>query len=136
MANDRIAIAKLRELNPDPLADVAPGAGFFPAPQIMQPTSMQITAVADELMQEVAAQVDSIAAHKAKAADIAAQRQRDEDAALADADEIVRRMRIRLGRRVCSPGDGRTIREIWEKLKAMPGSGSEHTSDNDESFKL
>jgi hypothetical protein len=68
-----------------------------------------------------------------QAEQIKLQRQRDLDAALADAVEIVARQRTRLGRRVCSRNDGRAIRSIFELLRAMmPDNGVE--ADSDRSF--
>ena len=130
MANDRIKISALREATGDPglgydVVDTGDSACATPRPVLGQEGAQ------DEMerqMQEQTAQLDA-----ARKASLAAQRQRDEDAALADADEIVRRMRARLGRKVCSPADGRIIREIWERLKAMPGA--EITSDDDPSFR-
>jgi hypothetical protein len=55
------------------------------------------------------------------AQDIEAQRQRDLDAALADAVEIVARHRQRLGRRICSRNDGRIIRAVFDQLRVMSG---------------
>lgn len=49
----------------------------------------------------------------------AEQRQRDLDAALADAIEVVARQRQRLGRRSCTAHDGATTRRIFEALRAM-----------------
>jgi hypothetical protein len=53
--------------------------------------------------------------------EIEAQRQRDLDAALADAVEVVARHRQRLGRRICSRNDGRIIRAVFDQLRAMSG---------------
>jgi acyl-CoA reductase-like NAD-dependent aldehyde dehydrogenase len=93
--------------------------------------------VEDQVSREVAV-IGEEAARKAKiAAKIAAetaaaeQRQRDLDAALADAVEIVRRQRDRLGRRVCSRPDGGVIRQIFKLLENMQ---AEVTADNDPSF--
>ena len=130
MANDRIKVAALREATGDPglgydVVDTGGNAWATPRPVLGQEGPQ------DEMerqMQEQTAQLDAD-----RKASLAAQRQRDEDAALADADEIVRRMRARLGRKVCSPTDGRIIREIWERLKAMPGA--EISSDDDPSFR-
>jgi hypothetical protein len=53
-------------------------------------------------------------------------RQRDLDAALADAVEAVARQRARLGRRVCSRHDGEAVRKIFEVLRALqPGADSD-----------
>jgi hypothetical protein len=52
----------------------------------------------------------------------AEQRQRDADAALADAIETVGRHRARLGRKTCSAHDGAAIRKIFELLRGLtPG---------------
>lgn len=58
------------------------------------------------------------------------ERQRDLDAALADAIEIVARHRARSGRKVCSRHDGETVRKVFELLRGMLESGA----DNDPSF--
>ena len=58
-------------------------------------------------------------------------RQRDLDAALADAVEVVARQRGRLGRRVCSVYDAKTVRQIHELLRAM---GADSVSESDPSF--
>jgi hypothetical protein len=53
----------------------------------------------------------------------AEQRQRDQDAALADAIETVARHRARLGRKTFSPHDGATVRKVFELLRGLtPGS--------------
>ncbi len=117
MANDHISVAKLDESSLIPrYLDISE----------QPPAHETIQVFTREAIMQVEAE------RKAKG-EAAAQRQRDEDAALADADEIVRRMRVRLGRRVCTVADGRTIREIWERLKAL--SGPETTADNDEIFR-
>ena len=59
-----------------------------------------------------------------------AQRQRDLDAALADAIEVVARARTRQGRRVCSRHDGEMTRKVFELLRAVMDAGA----DNDPSF--
>jgi hypothetical protein len=52
----------------------------------------------------------------------AEQRQRDSDAALADAIETVSRHRARLGRRTCTAQDGATVRKVFELLRGLtPG---------------
>lgn len=56
---------------------------------------------------------------------LAEEKQRNADHALADAVEIVARQRARLGRRVCSGHDGTTIRKIHELLRAMGESHAE-----------
>jgi hypothetical protein len=71
-----------------------------------------------------------------------AQRQRQEaaeaareqllDDAMADVDEIVRRHRTRLGRKVCSRHDGATIRKIWGLLRSM--HGADVSADDDSAF--
>ena len=48
-----------------------------------------------------------------------AQRQRDLDAALADAIEVVARQRARLARRTCTRHDGETVRHIFEALRGL-----------------
>jgi hypothetical protein len=58
------------------------------------------------------------------------QRQRDLDAALGDAIEVVARHRVRLGRRVCSRHDGETVRRIYELLRGLLDGGA----DGDPSF--
>jgi hypothetical protein len=59
---------------------------------------------------------------KAEAAE--AERQRELDAALADAVEVVARQRQRLGRRTCSTHDGAAVRRVFELLRGMlPVSG-------------
>ena len=49
----------------------------------------------------------------------AANRQRHEDEALADATNVVERMRDRNGRRVMSPHDGKAIRDVWTILRGI-----------------
>jgi hypothetical protein len=61
-----------------------------------------------------------------------AQRQRDLDAAFADAIEVVSRQRARLGRRVCSRHDGETTRRIFEFLRNMQDKSG--GADGDPSF--
>ena len=57
-------------------------------------------------------------------AEAEAARQRDLDAALADAIEVVARHRVRLGRRTCSVHDGQTVRRVFELLRGvLPISG-------------
>jgi hypothetical protein len=58
-------------------------------------------------------------------AEVEAQRQRDLDAALADAIEVVARHRARLGRRVCSRKDGETVRRIFELLRGLLDGGAD-----------
>jgi hypothetical protein len=53
------------------------------------------------------------------------QRQRDLDAALADAIEIVARQRSRLGRRVCNRLDGELVRTVFETLRRVQAETSE-----------
>lgn len=53
------------------------------------------------------------------------ERQRALDAALADAIEVVARHRARLGRRVCIQSDGKSVRLIFETLRAMPPDSSD-----------
>ncbi|HEX5211647.1 MAG TPA: hypothetical protein VFW22_07935 [Pseudolabrys sp.] len=60
------------------------------------------------------------------------ERERLQDAALADAIEMVNRHRVRLGRRVCSRPDGTTTRKIYELLRAM--AGPDGGCDSDPSF--
>jgi hypothetical protein len=63
------------------------------------------------------------AAREKQLADAAEQRQRDQDAALADAIETVSRHRARLGRKTCSAHDGATIRKVFELLRGLtPGA--------------
>ena len=131
MSNERVKVARLLEMTGDP------GLGYTHGSPELDADAAKLVALGqdpgptlEDLDREVAAQAQAEVERRAAAA---AQRQRDEDAALADADEIVRRMRARLGRKVCSQGDGRIIREIWERLKAM--SGPEVTADSDESFR-
>ena len=62
--------------------------------------------------------------HAGHVGQIEAQRQRDLDAALADAVEVVARQRQRLGRRTCTPHDGATVRKINELLRGMLADGS------------
>lgn len=57
--------------------------------------------------------------------------QRHLDEAMADAVEVVRRHRTRLGRRVCSPHDGQTIRQIFGLLRGML---AESSADSDQSW--
>jgi hypothetical protein len=53
----------------------------------------------------------------------AEQRQRDADAALADAIETVARHRARLGRRTCTAQDGSVVRRVFELLRGLtPGT--------------
>ena len=52
-------------------------------------------------------------------------RQRDLDAALADAIEIVARQRARLGRRVCNRFDGELVRTVFETLRRVQAETSE-----------
>ena len=59
------------------------------------------------------------------------ERQRELDAALADAVEMVARQRARLGRRTCSRHDGETIRRIFELLRGLM---AESAADADPSF--
>jgi hypothetical protein len=53
------------------------------------------------------------------------QRQRDLDAALADAIEVASRHRSRLGRRVCTRSDGEIVRVIFEALRRMQSDTSD-----------
>jgi hypothetical protein len=67
---------------------------------------------------------------KAEAEALVLQRQRDLDAALADAIEVVSRHRARLSRKVCSRHDGETVRRVFELLRGMLETGA----DGDPSF--
>ena len=60
------------------------------------------------------------------------QRQRDLDAAHADAIEVVRRAQVRQGRRVFSNHDGKTVRQVYELLRSV--MGPDGGADNDQSF--
>lgn len=60
------------------------------------------------------------------------ERERLQDAAFADAIEMVNRHRLRLGRRVCSRPDATTTRKIFELLRAM--AGADGGADGDPSF--
>lgn len=60
------------------------------------------------------------------------ERERLQDAAFADAIEMVNRQRMRLGRRVCSRPDATTTRKIFELLRAM--AGADGGADGDPSF--
>ena len=60
------------------------------------------------------------------------QRQRDLDAAHADAIEVVRRAQVRQGRRVFSNHDGKTVRQVYELLRSV--MGPDGGADNDASF--
>jgi hypothetical protein len=57
--------------------------------------------------------------------ELAIQRQRDLDAALADAIEVVARQRARLGRRVCNRLDGELVRTVFETLRRVQSETSE-----------
>ena len=57
--------------------------------------------------------------------ELAIQRQRDLDAALADAIEIVARQRARLGRRVCNRLDGELVRTVFETLRRVQAETSD-----------
>ena len=82
-------------------------------------------------LDELEAEAETIgrdAVQKALAApDLAAetQRQRDLDAALADAIEVVARHRARLGRRICSRHDGEQVRRIFELLRGLMDAGGD-----------
>lgn len=65
-----------------------------------------------ELKQLVTITNDEAAQVRKKKEEEAAEHQRQLDAALADAIEIVARHRTRLGRRVCSRPDGAAIRQM------------------------
>lgn len=60
-----------------------------------------------------------------------ADKERALDEMMADVVEVVRRQRARLGRKVCSPHDGKTIRQITALLRAM---SADISADNDPSF--
>ena len=60
------------------------------------------------------------------------QRQRDLDAAHADAIEVVRRAQVRQGRRVFSHHDGKTVRQVYELLRSV--MGPDGGADGDPSF--
>lgn len=77
----------------------------------------------------VAAAADE--AHRQRFAETEAQQQRWLDEAMADVVEVVRRQRTRLGRRVCSPSDGKIIRQIFGLLRSM---SADVTADDDPSF--
>jgi len=124
MANERITVAQLRAATGDP------GLGE-PMTYIENYAGVQQTT--DGLEATLRLETDRIATESRAKTEAAERRQRDEDAALADADEIVRRMRTRNGRKVCSSTDGRIIRQIWELLRSM--SGPEVTTDDDPSFR-
>jgi hypothetical protein len=66
------------------------------------------------------------------ASQIEEQRQRDLDAAHADAIEVVRRAQIRQGRRVFSHHDGKTVRQVYELLRSV--MGPDGGADGDPSF--
>jgi hypothetical protein len=84
-----------------------------------------------ELKQLVTITNDEAAQVRKKKEEEAAEHQRQLDAALADAIEIVARHRTRLGRRVCSRPDGAAIRQMFELLKGM---SSEIGADSDPAF--
>jgi hypothetical protein len=101
-------------------------------PQVMQAARLVDEAEereTHEAMAEIANEVRRASMHNSEAA---AQRQRNLDSALADAVEVVKRHRSRLGRNVCSTHDGAAIRQIWVLLGGMVGADG--TSDSDPSF--
>jgi hypothetical protein len=57
--------------------------------------------------------------------------ERNLDAAMADIVEVVKRHRTRMGRRICSPSDGRVIRQLFGVLRSM---SSEASADADPSW--
>jgi hypothetical protein len=81
------------------------------------------------IMTIVAGAVDE--AHRQRLAETEAQQQRWLDEAMADVVEVVRRQRTRLGRRVCSPSDGKVIRQIFGLVRSMSADVS---ADDDPSF--
>jgi predicted DNA-binding transcriptional regulator YafY len=87
----------------------------------------EIEAAVKTALEEQAAPPDAI---KAEAEALVLQRQRDLDAALADAIEVVARHRARLSRKVCSRHDGQTVRQVFELLRGMLENGA----DGDPSF--
>jgi lysyl-tRNA synthetase class II len=79
----------------------------------------EATAEADEIRRvSESAVAAALAAHKLPQ-DEEQLRQRNLDAALADAIEVVARQRARLGRRICSLHDGTTTRLIHDALRGM-----------------
>jgi hypothetical protein len=86
---------------------------------------LALTAIEAELHRPEVHQIETppalIESEGPSAQEVEAQRQRDLDAALADAVEIVARHRQRLGRRICSRNDGRIIRAVFEQLRVMSG---------------
>jgi hypothetical protein len=90
----------------------------------------------DEAAEAIGRQAVQIALAEAQAPALidakADDRQRDLDAALADAIEVVSRHRARLGRRVCSRHDGEATRKVWELLRGMLGPDA--GGDSDPSF--
>ena len=78
-------------------------------------------AAAREAVQAALAHDDA----RAEAAQLDVQRQRDLDAALADAIEVVARQRTRLGRRVCNRLDGELVRIVFETLRRVQSETSD-----------
>lgn len=74
----------------------------------------------------------AVVEHPQPAREDAEQRQRDLDAAHADAIEVVRRAQVRNGRRVFSAHDGKTVRQVYELLRSV--MGPDGGADNDASF--
>jgi hypothetical protein len=103
----------------------------------------ELEVVAEEIGRQavqvaLAAPVESIemshfpASSDAAKCDTEVQRQRDLDAALADAIEVISRARTRQGRRVCSRHDGEKVRQVFELLRSV--MGPDGGADQDPSF--
>jgi hypothetical protein len=78
-----------------------------------------------QAVQAAIAHDDDADAVRAEREQAEVQRQRDLDAALADAIEIVARQRARLGRRVCNRLDGELVRTVFETLRRVQAETSE-----------
>lgn len=92
----------------------------------------EIERVADQIGREAVAVAIAAQVVEASREDRDEQRQRDLDAALADAIEVVNRARARNGRRVCSRHDGETTRRVFELLRGL--MGPDGGADQDPSF--